>query len=271
MPAYLGQHFLYQPKYLNQIIESANLSQKDLVLEIGAGTGSLTEKIIKKAGFTISVEIDQDLAESLKQKFKNQKNIKIIQGDFLKIDFQLKKILQTSSFKNFKILGNLPYYITGKILRKITELRSYFGASLKTSVLLVQKEVGEKICHLEKNSILSLSIKIFGKPKLRGIVPSQAFTPPPQVDSVILKIDFFNQNTVGTGHCPVPTFFFRLIKIGFSAPRKMLKNNLKNGLGLSEIEIKNQLKKAGILENARAEDLKLKEWMKLLEILNCEI
>jgi len=245
---FLGQNFLKSKKIAEEIVKAADIKPNDVVLEVGPGKGILTEELVKRAGRVIAVEKDGRLVDFLREKFKNIKNLKIIHNDILKITRYALPITR------YKIVANIPYYITSHFLRKFLE--SDFQPFLM--VLMVQKEVAERIVARDKKeSILSISVKVYGQPKIIKIVPAHYFSPKPKVDSAILRIDniskkFFKNDT--------ETSFFGLVKKGFSSKRKMLKNNLN----LSNTEC---LTRCGIPEKSRAEDLSLENWRYLVKIL----
>jgi len=229
----LGQHFLFDEKTLNKIVDAAEVCRKDVVLEIGPGTGSLTQKLLMRARKVIAVEIDQNLVQKLRSKFRDYRDLKVIKQDI--IEFANHEL----EFKDYKVVGNIPYYISGKILRKFTSQTKNRPSFM---VLLVQKEVGERICAKSgKMSVLSVAIQVFGKPEIVCHVPRDKFDPQPEVDSVVLRIKYFKRSLLARnlgwfGRRGRPTIsplemdeqeeeFFRLVKIGFSARRKQLHNN----------------------------------------------
>jgi len=259
----LGQNFLKSEKILEKICKTGDIKKDDIILEIGPGKGSLTKKLLEKSGTVIAVEKDYELIEILKEKFfdeiKNKKLI-LVEGDILKFD--IEKILNKK--ENYKIIANIPYNITGAIFKKFLSCNS----QPSKMVLLVQKEVVERIiARDEKESILSLSIKIYGDPKYIMTVSKNFFTPKPKVDSGIILIDnisrknFANQNQ--------EKIFFELIKNGFAHKRKILKKNLKELIGDSS-KIEKILEKLKIQQNIRAEDLDLEKWLEISKILSTE-
>lgn len=239
---YLGQNFLKSKIIANQIIQAANVQKNDVVLEVGPGRGILTEILVQKAKKIIAIEKDKELADFLMDKFKNLKNLSIIHDDILKF--------QVSGFRlqAYKIVANIPYYITSHFLRKFLE--SEYQPSLMA--LMVQKEVAERIIAKDgKESILSISVKAYGQPEVIATVPARFFSPAPKVDSAIILIknisrDFFVQNKI------TEEKFFKILKQGFCHKRKLLKKNLT----ISE----KVLEKCGIPSLARAEELSLKNW-----------
>jgi len=246
----LGQNFLKSTNVIEKIIKAADLKTSDVVLEVGPGKGVLTKKLLEQANKVIAIEKDHRLIEFLQEKFKDEiKNgkLELIYGDILKIK-------NSDLFKNYKIISNIPYYITGKFLRKF--LSTDFQPS--KIVVMLQKEVAQRITTPKgKESILSISIKSYGKPKYIDTVKAENFSPQPKVDSAILLIDdiskdFFNEIDEKS--------FFQIVKIGFSNKRKMLVNNL---LFIPKKELSQIFKKLKIPLKTRAEDLSLEEWKML--------
>ncbi len=248
----LGQNFLTSPNIAKAIVESANIESSDVILEVGPGKGILTEELIKYAKKVIAVEKDIELVEFLKEKFEGTENLEIIQGDIL--DFTSYQLPVT----DYKIVANLPYYLTSHFLRQFLSVEN----QPKLMVLMIQKEVGERILAKDKKeSILSISVKAYGNPKIIKNVSARHFLPKPKVDSVVIKIDNISRNFfVGSSasHRIDEKEFFKMVKLGFSQKRKMLKNNLKIS---GEILKKCLPPQAGqVSEKARAEKLSLKDW-----------
>lgn len=275
----LGQHFLFDEKYLNKIVDIAQVSRSDVIVEIGPGKGSLTQKLAMRARKVIAFEFDRVLAIKVKGKLKHCRNLEVINADILRFfeivqkSPRLKKILE-----DYKVIGNIPYYITGKILRLFTQNKK----RPKMIALLVQKEVGERVCAKPgKMSILSVAVQTFGQPRIVGYVPREVFSPPPDVDSAILRIDIYKRSKLANelgwfgkrGHLKITAqemdeqeeAYFRLIKIGFSAPRKQIHNNLCNGFHLSPKEVDAWLSHAEIKKTSRPQELGVEDWISLFE------
>lgn len=249
-----GQVFLINQKILMTIIKAAELKKNDIVLEIGPGFGILTEELIKKAKKVVAVEIDKKLVNFLKKKFKDYRNIEIVEGDILKFS---SKSLNLRPFK-YKIVANLPYNITGIFLRKfLTE-----EAKPNLMVLMIQKEVAERIVEKNnKSSIISLMVNFYSKPKIISYISKNNFWPRPKVDSAILRISPIKKDLSQIK----TTLFFKLLRQGFSNPRKQLINNLKK---IKEKEILLEIfRKLGFNLKIRAEDLNLKNWLKIYHCL----
>jgi len=266
----LGQHFLFDEKVLNKVVDAARICRKDVVLEIGPGTGSLTQKLLMRARKVIAVEIDPNLVRKLKTKFRQYRNLEIIQANILSYKLQ---------GTGYKLVGNIPYYISGKILRKFT---SQIKSKPSFIVLLVQKEVGERVCASPgKMSTLSVAVQVFGQPEIIEYVPREKFEPPPEVDSAILKITMFKRSLLARqlgwfGRRGRPMIspqemdnqeeeFFRLVKIGFSARRKQLHNNLQSSYHLTQKEAGDWLSRVEINPKIRAQELKVEDWIRLLK------
>lgn len=246
-----GQNFLINEAVYEQIIEAANLSTKDLVLEVGPGLGFLTAKLAKQADQVVAVELDDKLARVLKTAIATEKveNVQVVNQSIL--DFN-------DGFERYKIVANLPYNITSVFLRKfISEVEH----KPELMVLMLQKEVAERIVAKPgKLSLLAISVQFYAQAEIIATVPAADFWPAPEVASAIIRITV-NKQLVKVDEKE----FFRLVKFGFSAKRKMLKNNLASGYQLSQEEVVARLKQAGFNEKIRAQELSVEDWVRLLE------
>ena len=247
----LGQHWLKDPEILADIAEAAELTSDDVVLEIGPGLGTLTSRLLARANSVIAVEFDTDLARKLPGQFPGKK-LNVVNQDILQFDLnQLPK--------NYKVVANVPYYITSKIVEKLMTVEN----KPSIAVLLVQKEVAERIAAEAGNmSILSVSVQIFAEAELDIEVPRQFFTPPPKVDSQVVVLRTRNNPLITPED---QRGFFRIVKAGFSAKRKKLRSSLSGGLGIDKSAVEELLKNAGISPDARAEDLAIEDWKRLLK------
>ncbi|MEK7435087.1 MAG: 16S rRNA (adenine(1518)-N(6)/adenine(1519)-N(6))-dimethyltransferase RsmA, partial [Cyanobacteriota bacterium] len=228
-----GQNFLTDKRVINEIIEKANFTSDDFVMEIGPGHGVLTEQIVEKAGKLTAVEIDRDLVEELKVKFKDNTNFDIISSDILKYNLN---DLDFGSFKieNRKAIGNIPYYITTPIIMKIINEDSLRVNGVKNTpklfselIIMVQKEVGERIVAKEgtkEYGSLSVICQYACEVEKLVDVPSKAFYPSPKVDSVVIRLKMKNEDQYDI---KTPKIFWRIIKGVFTSRRKTLKNSLK--------------------------------------------
>jgi len=280
----LGQNFLKDESILNRIIEGANLTDEDTVIEIGPGMGALTERLAKVCKKVIAIELDDRLVPVLQAKFMESKNppvggVEIVHGDILKIN--LPELLTTHNIQRttYKVVANLPYYITSPILRLLLETK-YPPSEM---ILMVQKEVAERIVAKSgEMSILAVSVQYYADPEYLFTVPKTAFDPVPKVDSAIIKITYNKQLTLlnprssemqsnltgqATDNKEETKKFFRVVRAGFSAKRKTLMNNLSNGLQLDKSEIEEKLGTLGYSGNTRAQELGVEDWKKLVDVL----
>ena len=251
---HLGQNFLRSKTVLEDILEAAELTGKDIVVEIGPGEGFLTSGLLEKAGRVIAIEKDIGLAAFLKEKFAPEIKIKkliLVEGDIRNLNFSNYKLKTI----NYKLISNIPYYLTGEILR--TFLQSKYQPSM--AVLMLQKEVAERIVARNgKESILSVSVKAYGKPKIVRKVPKGNFSPVPKVDSAILKIGNISKNFF-RGFSEKK--FFEIVRLGFAHKRKKLLSNLAQKFGAGETE--SLFNKISLNENTRAEDVPLGRWREI--------
>lgn len=249
----LGQHWLTDPEILAGIADEAELGADDTVLEIGPGLGTLTSRLLARAKEVVAVEFDPALARKLPGQFPG-KNLTVKHQDILQFD-------PSGLPKGYKVVANVPYYITSKIVQKFSESKN--PPSLM--VLLVQKEVAERLAAGAGDySVLAISAQIFHEVYLGDVVPAEFFTPPPKVDSQVVILRRRQRPLVLEGSQPE---FFRLIKAGFSAKRKKLRSSLAGGLRLEKSEIEKVLSAAGVSPDSRAEDLSIEEWQRALEHL----
>jgi len=251
----LGQHFLIDREVLELITSAAELTPADVIVEVGPGLGVLTRELAKKAGLVIAIELDNKLAALLKQTLASFNNVIIINDDVLKIEPGALLNQQKVRFP-YKVVANLPYYITSPVLRHFLEA----SAKPQMMIVMVQKEVAEAIVAKPgEMSLLSVSIQFYGEPRIISYVPAQCFYPAPEVDSAILRIDLYPQPTVAVDEAG----FFELVRGGFTAPRKQIANSLAQGLGLPKAEVLPLLETANIVPQRRAETLTLGEWAQL--------
>ncbi|GAI15800.1 unnamed protein product, partial [marine sediment metagenome] len=259
----LGQHFLVDEDILECILSAAELSRKDIVVEVGPGLGILTKRLAEVAGKVIAVELDFKLVRMLRESLASFSNVKIIHADILKIAPQqlLGDYLTIPELaQGYKVVANLPYYITSPILRHFLEA----WAKPSLMVVMVQKEVGEAIAaNPGKMSLLSVSTQFYSKPTIIAFVPAGSFYPPPKVDSLILRLDVYSKPPIEV--CDVDRFF-DIVSCGFRSPRKQLRNSLAQALGMPPSQVALLLGKAGIEAKRRAETLNLGEWKELGEV-----
>lgn len=249
---HLGQHFLNNKKDLISIVNAATLTKNDTVLEIGPGLGALTAELASRAGHVITIEKDKELCEALQKRFSNTKNVSIVAGDALRIDFSALSLIHNG----FKVVANIPYYITSSILRKLLSKTP----KPTLAALTVQKEVAHRIVakppHL---SILALSVLFFGAPTLVMNIPKERFSPRPKVDSAIIAIKLLEHSP----HHALESVFFKLVKAGFAQKRKTLANSLSSALGMPKNKAHALLESVSIPHNARAQEISFEAWIKL--------
>ena len=254
----LGQHFLIDAEVLSRIITAAELKPDDLVVEVGPGLGILTKELAGKAGGVVAIELDDKLAALLKKTLAASQNVTVINGDVLKIE-------PSSLFEglSYKVVANLPYYITSPVLRHFLEAK----AKPRTMVVMVQREVAEVIAAKPGDmSLLSVSVQFYASSEIVSIVPPQSFYPAPEVSSAILKIDVYPKPAVDVDE----KGFFDTVRAGFAAPRKQLANSLAKGLGREKAEVLPLLQKASIDPSRRAETLTIEEWAGLHRTLEAK-
>ena len=258
----LGQHFLIDNEVLETILAAAELTPDDTVIEVGPGLGIMTAELAKRAGWVIAIELDNKLAEILKKTLPYD-NVVIINEDVLGTD--PKALLQgrapdfPASLSPYKVVANLPYYITSPVLRHFLE------ASVKPEVMvvMVQKEVAEVIAAGPgRRSVLSIAVQFYGRPSIVTRVPAASFYPAPEVDSAVVRIDVYPRPPVNVDE----EGFFRLVRAGFTAARKQVANSLAQGLKLPKAEVLTLLEKADIDPQRRAETFTLEEWANLWRV-----
>lgn len=254
----LGQNFLTSKKALREIIEASEVASKDTVLEIGPGKGVLTQKLLETGAKVIAVEKDERLIPFLEDLFTDQ----IRNGQFILIAGDITEMSAHDILKGqtpFHVVANIPYYITGLIIR--TFLEDVYQP--KSMTLLVQKEVAERIIARDKKeSLLSISVKIFGTPKLISIVKRGAFTPSPNVDSAIIHISNISKEKLQD---ITSVHFFEVLKIGFAHKRKQLFGNL--AVKYSKNTLTSVFENLSLSLKIRAEDLSLSDWISLSQRL----
>ena len=247
----LGQNFLVDESYLDVILATADLSQDDTVLEIGPGLGVLTHRLAALADRVVAVELDDRLISLLEDQFADQPNIGIVHGDILELD--PGKLTNDT----YKVVANLPYYITSPVLRHLLEAQR----PPELAVVMVQKEVAERICAAPgQMSILAVSVQFYAEPSLIATVSAGAFYPQPKVDSAVLRLATRPQPAVPDIE---PDHYFRVVKAGFSQKRKQLLNSLSGGLQMPKEQVRDVCSTADVDPKRRAQMLSLAEWGRL--------
>jgi 16S rRNA (adenine1518-N6/adenine1519-N6)-dimethyltransferase len=252
----LGQNFLQDPWALEQIVSAAQIGSTDSVLEIGPGLGSLTRYLAASAREVVAVELDEDLLLLLRAVLADYNNVRLIHGDILKV--AQNELIDSN---DYLVVANIPYYITSAVIRHLLESKT----KPRRIVLTIQKEVAQRICAKPGNhSLLSLSVQIYGEPRIAAHIPAKAFFPAPNVDSAVLVVDIHSSPLIQGEYLNT---FFRLIKAGFSQKRKTLRNSLSSGLHIAPAEAVELLTQAGVDPQRRAETLSIEEWARFSQIL----
>lgn len=254
----LGQNFLINEDVLKTIVECSNISKDDLIIEIGPGLGTLTEKLVESARLVIVIELDKKMVEVLEDRFKNCNNIIILNEDVLKVDLK-DLILKYKQNGKAKIVANLPYYITTPIIMALLEQR----LELEAITVLIQKEVaqrltakpGDKLC-----GAITASVNYYSKPNVISLVDSQSFLPSPKVDSEVIRLDILERPSVKVTN---EKLFFSIIKIAFSQRRKTFLNTLVNSKFIDKSNAIQMLNDLGIDSNRRGETFSLEEFARI--------
>jgi 16S rRNA (adenine1518-N6/adenine1519-N6)-dimethyltransferase len=254
----LGQHWLHDESILRAIVDAADISVDDSVLEVGPGLGTLTRQLLARGAHVTAVEFDQALAEnlaknSLWEDSPPKGNLTVVQSDILRFDL-------TTLPAGYKVVANIPYYLTSNLIRVLCESTNPFD----TAAILIQKEVAERVAAQPgQMSILSVSAQFYCEVSLGPVVGRALFMPPPKVDSQVLVLKYRTEPLFDGVD---PKLFFRLVKAGFSQKRKTLVNSLSAGLAISKDQARAMLGTADVPENTRAQALSLDDWYALYEV-----
>ncbi len=270
----LGQNFLVDPSHRARIVAAAELTAADTVLEVGPGPGVLTELIAAQAGRVIAVELDDRLIPLLRERFAGQSHVTIVHGDVLEFDIRYwvlgidRAQSPTSNTQylipntSYKVIANLPYYITSAVIRHLLESEP----PPELLVLTVQREVAERmVAAPPEMSLLALGVQFYCTGQIVGRIPAGAFYPVPKVDSAVVRLVRRSEPAVPGVTADA---FFRVARAGFSQPRKQLRNSLAAGLGISPGQAETWLVAAGIAAQRRAETLTLAEWGALTQTVD---
>ena len=251
----LGQNFLADHNALLKIVRDAEIGSEDEVLEIGAGLGSLTRLLAVNARSVTAIEIDRELFPVLEAVTKPFENVRLLEGDVLKIPMDT-----LFSMDGYKVVANIPYYITSAVIRHLLEA----PVRPERVVLTMQREVAERILSSdEKMSLLSLSVQIYGQARIASQIPAACFIPEPKVDSSVLIVDIYPEPKLsGEG----VDLLFRLAHAAFNQKRKMLRNSLQAVLGGDSEVFSAKLLEVEIDPQRRPENLALDEWIRLVNV-----
>jgi 16S rRNA (adenine1518-N6/adenine1519-N6)-dimethyltransferase len=252
----LGQHFLTNPHYAEILAREAGITESDTVLEIGPGEGMLTRELLKHAAKVVAVERDEALVAKLHEIFPTEiksGKLQIVSDDVRNFNPRTSGLVPSA----YILAANIPYYITGELLRKFLEA----DAQPRTIAFLMQKEVAQRILS-EKESILSISVKAYGKPRIAAKVSKGNFNPPPKVDSAILVVENISKNNFSDLN---EENFFEVVRAGFASKRKMLANNLSTRFGKEKISM--TFSTLALDPKTRAENLALQQWLTLARMI----
>jgi len=248
----LGQNFLIDAQALEQVVAAAEIEPADIILEVGAGLGTLTQRLARLAIRVVAVEYDRRLEPVLRETVGHEPRVEIIMADILRLD--LGRILGRHAFK---VVANIPYQITSHLIRRLLESEP----APQRVVLTVQREVAERVVAQPGDmNLLALGVQAYGEPRLAARVPAAAFYPAPRVESAVLRIDVRVPPRMTPEQARA---VFRLARAGFAQPRKKLRNSLAAGLQASPQEVERWLTEVGISPAARAEHLSLEDWERM--------
>jgi 16S rRNA (adenine1518-N6/adenine1519-N6)-dimethyltransferase len=261
----LGQNFLVDDAVLQSIIQAADLKPTDTVIEVGPGLGLMTAELAKRAGWVIAIELDNQLAAILNETLQFE-NIVVLNEDILGTNpaalLQGRAPGFPPAFNSYKVVANLPYYITQPVIRHFLEA----PVKPEKMVLMVQKEVAETICaEAGQRRVLSIAVQFYGCPSIVAKVSAASFLPAPDVESSVLLIDVYKEPPVQVDNTEG---FFKLVRAGFTAARKQVANSLSQGLGLPRPAIQQMLSRVAIDPQRRAETFTLEEWAALWKVFN---
>ncbi len=252
----LAQHFLVDEEALQQVVDAGGLTPDDTVIEIGAGLGVLTRELAKHAGKVIAIELDENLAKALSKELAGSSNVTVVHGDVL--DINPADLVGADA--PYKVVANIPYYITGAILRHFVEAPN----KPALVVLMLEKEQAQSVvARPGKMSVLGISVQLYGRPQIVAFVPANSFYPAPKVDSAILRVDIYPRPAVGMTSAE---HFFKVVRAGFSARRKQLHNALSRRLNMPGQAVTDVLRRAEIDPMRRAQTLTLEEWARLEQL-----
>jgi len=246
----LGQNFLIDKNVLDKIIDSADIKPNEVILEVGPGIGTLTQALAEKASKVVAVEKDETMVNILTDVLDdlNVRNVQVVNEDILKTN------IQHLTSDTYKVVANIPYYLTSPLIRKLLEDAN----PPQEIILMLQKEVAQRICSKPPNmSLLAVSVQFYADPKIISYVSKNCFWPVPKVDSAIIKIVPRKKRAISVDS------FFKVVKAGFSQPRKQLAGNLSKILKIGKEEVSTRLIKNGISPTQRAETLSVENWIDL--------
>ncbi|MBR3697502.1 MAG: 16S rRNA (adenine(1518)-N(6)/adenine(1519)-N(6))-dimethyltransferase RsmA [Clostridia bacterium] len=262
----LGQNFLINEEVVYGIVEKAEVTKDDLIIEIGPGLGTLTTLLVQKAGFVVAIELDKNMVNILTDRFACYENLEILNEDILKINLKslIKERLSKYNLKTAKVVANLPYYISTPIIMKLLEDR----LNINSITVMVQKEVAFRLVEKpggKETGAITYSINYYSKPNIAFFVDKSDFIPVPEVDSAVIKLNIYSEPIVKVKS---EKTMFKVIKIAFMQKRKTLLNSLYNGkIFSSREEILKMFKKLGIDEKVRGERLTIEKFAEIADYI----
>lgn len=261
----LGQNFLINKEIIENIVTKAEVTEKDLVIEIGPGLGSLTAELLEKAGRVVCIELDPNMIKILEKRFGSNPKFRLIHEDVLKVDLKSLILEEKEHHKliDAKVVANLPYYITTPIIMKLLEEK----LEIKSITVMVQKEVAQRLTAVpgeEHTGAITYTINYYSKPSIIIDVPRENFMPEPEVDSAVMHLQVLEKPSVKVED---EKLFFEIIKLAFMQKRKTLVNSLASSKLLGKEQIQGILSQMGLDEKIRAEKLTLEDYAKIAEKL----
>ena len=260
----LGQHFLVSEEVLDEVVAASELGAEDVVLEVGPGLGLMTQRLAAACRAVVAVELDRRMVAILAERLAHLDNVHLVEEDILAIDPAATVAgrlgLEAGAPPPYKVVANLPYYITSAALRHL--LDRPWRPTLLT--VMVQREVAQRlVAGPGQMSLLAVSVQAYGRPEMVAQVPAGAFYPAPKVDSAVVRVRVYEEPLVPEA---LRQGFFRLVRAGFAQKRKMLANSLGAGLALGREPVEAALARAGIDPRRRAQTLSVADWLRLAEV-----
>jgi 16S rRNA (adenine1518-N6/adenine1519-N6)-dimethyltransferase len=261
----LGQHFLQDRAVVERTVRAAGLSPDDVVIEVGPGLGVMTRRLVEVSGRVIAVEIDRRLATRLRQQFEGIDKLGVVEADAARAAPQeLLELGGANEDTSYLMAGNLPYNAGAAIVRNFLEARR----PPRTMVVMLQREVAENmVAEPGDLGLLGVSVQVYARPKKLFNVPPRAFYPPPRVTSSVVRLDLLAEPLVPSGE---RERFFKVLRAGFSAPRKQLRNTLAQGLGMEPAGVAAALESAGIDPRQRPQELSVQDWLRLARCIQID-
>ena len=246
----LGQHFLADGRVLSRIVNAADIASQDLVLEIGAGQGALTRRLIDRGAHVVAIELDHNLATTLHDRLGNPPNLTVVEADARSVD--LESLFRPRAV--YKVLGNLPYYAANPIVRRFLEAPN----QPQLMVVTLQEEVARSMTAATgKMGFLSVAVQYYAETKVVCTIPPRAFRPPPKVTSAVVRLEIRSDPPVEVGEVQA---FFSMVRAGFASPRKQIRNSLAHGLGVSTGAVTCLLDSVNLDRRRRPATLSMVEW-----------